>query len=38
MNVNGGDSGNIGELLIMVVVEAHGGEGGGVDRVGSGSG
>ena len=29
MNVNGGDSENIGELLIVIVMEVHGGGGGG---------
>ena len=33
MNVNGGDNGNIGELLIVVVVEMYGGGGNGVNKV-----
>ena len=32
MNVNDGDSENICELLIMVVMEVHGGGGGGVNK------
>ena len=32
MNVNGGNKGNIGELLIVIVMEVHGGKSSGVDN------
>ena len=38
MNVNVGDSGNIGELLIVVMVEVNGCEGSSVDKGGGESG